>query len=207
MLQVLAPAQLLPRRTLAVAAIVLLHVTVAYYLATGLIRSVVAPQDASLHTTVSIERAPPLPPPAAPPPRHLQPNFSRAPPAPGPLPPPAPPAATPAEDPGLTLQVPPPAPPLAAELRVLGQNVLPASADYYPPAKIRAGIEGAPIVRVCVDPLGLRSGEPVLEQTSGDAELDRGALNMARHGRYARAEQGGVPVANCYRFHVTFRIR
>jgi TonB family protein len=88
---------------------------------------------------------------------------------------------------------------------MLGRNVLPDSEDYYPPERRRLGIEGAALVRVCVDARGTRSGEPLIEESSQDAQLDAAALNVARHGRYVRSEQGGVAVPNCYRFHIVFR--
>ena len=84
---------------------------------------------------------------------------------------------------------------------------MPDTQEYYPPAVIRDGIEGAAYVRVCVDERGTRRGEPTLEQSSGNAQLDVGALNVARHGRYARAVQGSTPVPNCYRFRIAFKIR
>ena len=72
---------------------------------------------------------------------------------------------------------------------------MPDTQEYYPPALIREGIEGAAYVRVCAwMRRGTRRGEPTLEQSSGNAQLDVGALNVARHGRYARAVQGSTPV-------------
>jgi TonB family protein len=92
------------------------------------------------------------------------------------------------------------------QFRQIGSNQLPNTADYYPPGLIRQGIEGATNLRVCVDAQGMRQGEPALESSSGSAGLDRAALEMARHGRYARALQGDTPVGNCYRFRIVFRI-
>ena len=59
-------------------------------------------------------------------------------------------------------------------------------------------------MQVCVDARGNRRGEPALQQTSGDAELDAAALNVARHGRYARALQGEQPVPTCFNFRIVF---
>ena len=98
--------------------------------------------------------------------------------------------------------------PVAADpLRIIGRNQMPDTQEYYPPALIREGVEGAAFVRVCVDERGARQGEPVIEQTSGNAQLDLSALNVARHGRYARAVQAGVPVPNCFRFRIGFRLK
>jgi TonB family protein len=90
-------------------------------------------------------------------------------------------------------------------VRVLGRNILPDSEDYYPAERKRLGVEGAALVRVCVDARGSRAGEPLIEESSQDVQLDAAALNVARHGRYARAQQDGVAVPNCYRFHIVFR--
>ncbi|HTT42706.1 MAG TPA: TonB family protein [Steroidobacteraceae bacterium] len=201
-----ASALHLPRRTLVLAAIITLHLTVAYFFATGLIQQIVPAAEPHTTGVVLIEReAPELPPPPSPHkpvwhPQRVTPiptEFPGA--AAGPAPitaepeaPPQPAGAAPAPEP---------------QIRLLGQHRLPASEDFYPPEKRREGIEGAPIVRVCVDERGMRAGEPVLESSSGDAGLDQGAVNVARHGHYARAERGGVPVANCYRFRISFQIR
>ncbi len=95
-----------------------------------------------------------------------------------------------------------PAPPV----RTLGANQLPNSEDYYPPDMRRLNIEGATNVRVCVDAQGARLGEPTIERSSGESRLDMAAMNVARHGRYARSLQGDTPVGNCFRFRIAFRI-
>ena len=40
--------------------------------------------------------------------------------------------------------------------------------------------------------------------TSG---LDMSAVNIARHGRYARSVRGDTPVANCYRLRIVFEMK
>jgi TonB family protein len=91
-------------------------------------------------------------------------------------------------------------------IRPLGANQLPNTEDYYPPDLRRLEVQGATNVRVCVDAQGVRQGEPVIEESSGNARLDLGALNIARHGRYARSVQGTTPVGNCFRFRIAFKI-
>jgi TonB family protein len=201
----LAPALHLPRRTLVLAAIIALHVTVAYFFATGLIQRIAPAAEPHTMARVLIETQPPPPPPPPPEqrwhPQHMTPIPTEFPGAPA-----GPTAIT--EPPPEAPPVPPdPVPAPEPQIRLLGQHRLPATEDFYPPEKRREGIEGAPIVRVCVDARGVRQGEPVLESGSGDAGLDQGAINVARHGHYARAERGGVPVPNCYRFRITFQIR
>jgi TonB family protein len=201
-------AELLPSRTLVACAIVALHVAAAYILITGLIHQGLPPVEPRTQARVMIESTPAPRDPIIKPqvvfnhPRIAQPRV------------PDPPLAlAQALVPDRSSVADPPSPPgvpdvaVPADIHVLGRNQLPATEEYYPPAKRREGIEGASDVRVCVDVRGVRQGDPVLERTSGDADLDRGALNVARHGRYARAVQAGEPVPNCYRFRITFRIR
>jgi periplasmic protein TonB len=204
----LVRAELLPSRTLVAGAIVALHIAVAYFLITGLIHQVLPPAEPRAQAQVLIEN-PPVPqdpiirPQVVPnPPRIAPPRVPEAPLVRVEAPVPAPPD-------GADLASPPEAPAAAvpAGIHVLGRNQLPDTEEYYPAAKRRDGVEGAADVRVCVDAQGTRQGEPLLESSSGDADLDRGALNVVRHGRYARAVQAGEPVPNCYRFRITFRIR
>ena len=201
-------AELLPSRTLVAGAIVALHIAAAYILITGLIHQGLPPVEAHTEARVMIENPPAPPDPIVKPqvilnhPRIDQPRVPDPPLAPvQALAPDAGSVAAPLSPPGVPdIAVP-------ADIRVLGRNQLPDTEEYYPPAKRRDGVEGVSDVRVCVDGRGVRQGEPVLERSSGDADLDRGALNVARHGRYARAVQAGEPVPNCYRFRITFRIR
>jgi TonB family protein len=201
-------AELLPSRTLVAGAIVALHIAAAYILITGLIHQGLPPVEPHTEARVMIENPPAPPDPIVKPqvvlnhPRIDQPRVPDPPLAPVQvLGPDRSSVAAPLSPPGVPdIAVP-------ADIRVLGRNQLPDTEEYYPPAKRRDGVEGVSDVRVCVDERGIRQGEPVLERTSGDADLDRGALNVARHGRYARAVQAGEPVPNCYRFRITFRIR
>lgn len=94
-----------------------------------------------------------------------------------------------------------------APIRLIGRNQLPDTQEYYPAEQRRLGIEGATNVRVCVNEAGALSGEPLIEASSGNARLDAGALNVARHGHYARSVQGDTPVGNCFRFRVNFRMK
>jgi TonB family protein len=199
-------AELLPSRTLVAGAIVALHIAAAYMLITGLIHQGLPPLEPHTQARVMIEITPAPPDPMVKPqvvlnhPRIDQPRVPDPPPAPVQVP-----DAGSVAAPLSPLGAPDVAVP--ADIRVLGRNQLPDTEEYYPPAKRRDGVEGVSDVRVCVDGRGVRQGEPVLERSSGDADLDRGALNVARHGHYARAVQAGEPVPNCYRFRITFRIR
>ncbi len=201
-----APFEVLPRRAVAAAGILALHVLVAYLLVTGLMPTILPVVEPSLVGTVTIEDRPqPTPPPLA----RLGPTrttvaIPQVPPLPG-LPPAASqrPADTESEvrSGAQTEAVPLP------QVRMLGTNQLPDAEEFYPPELRRLGVEGATYVRVCVDRAGVRQGEPRIEQSSGNARLDEGAVNVARHGRYARSIQGDAPVPNCYHFRIVFRMR
>jgi TonB family protein len=204
----LVPVELLPSRTLVAGAIVALHIAAAYVLITGLIHHGVPPAEPRTQAHVMIESAPAPRDPIIKPQVLLHHPRINQPPAPDP---PVTPVQATVPDPASVADpvLPPGVPRVAvpADIHVLGRNQLPDTEEYYPPAKRRDGVEGVSDVRVCVDAQGLREGEPVLERSSGDADLDRGALNVARHGRYARAVRGGEPVPYCYRFRIIFRIR
>jgi protein TonB len=206
MASVYAPWEVLPRRAVAVAGILALHVFVVYLLVTGLIRTILPVADKPLLGKVSIEARPP---PQAPPRLDLSHTRVRVvvpevpelviprPSAPPSL------AGTQSEaGAGVHTDAAPPPP-----VRVLGRNQLPEAEEFYPPELRRLGVEGATYVRVCVDGAGVRQGEPRIEQSSGNARLDEGAVNVARHGHYARSVQGDAPVPNCYHFRIAFRMR
>jgi TonB family protein len=101
----------------------------------------------------------------------------------------------------------PPADPAPEPIRIVGRNRLPNSEDFYPSDLRRQGVEGSAGVRVCVDVNGAREGEPVIEASSGNAQLDAGALKIARAGRYARAVQGATPIPNCFHFRIGFEMK
>lgn len=204
-----ADPQFLPRRALTVSGILALHAVVAFFLVTGLIHAVTQVEPQPMTGFVSLEPRPGRPPaPAATPRDFTKPRISLEPVA-YPVP-----RLVRADEPhdntpraGDAIPVPAPAAAPAEPLRVLGRHQMPNTEDYYPPDLRRLGVEGASYVLVCVDAGGLRAGEPAIEQSSGNARLDLGALNVARHGRYARSVQGGVGVPNCYHFRVAFKMK
>jgi TonB family protein len=186
-----------------------LHVLVGYFLLTGLIRTVLPSEAPRSIATVQIEHppriVPSLPPTAVDLTRHRPPIEDL------PIPPlafvtEALPRVTDPEEVRSSVGV-PGEPGVAADIQILGKHQLPATEDYYPPQRRRDGIEGASYVRVCVDAQGARAGDAALERSSGDAQLDGAALNVARHGRYARSVQSGHGVPNCYHFRIVFRIK
>jgi TonB family protein len=195
----------LSRRALAFSGIVAFHVLIAYLLLTALVQPPVAkdPPTVGFFTPTPV---PPVPPPVA---IGFQPAFNN-----GPIVAPAPePLATDQDPSPMAAVAADPAPagaaatvPAALPIRMIGANQLPNTEDYYPPDMRRQNIQGATNVRVCVDPQGKPLAGPTVEESSGYAALDVGALNVARHGRYARSLQGDAPVGNCFRFRIAFKI-
>lgn len=202
-----AETDFLSGRALAVGGILALHVLAAYVLATGMLHQVLRDENTPLISSFLPDEHPAPP---APVPERVDLSSARIDSLPAPqLPARDPEIAQPAAvvplnpDAGSSGSA---ALPVAPPLQIIGHNQLPDTQAYYPAGAIRDNIEGAALVRVCVDAQGVRHADPVIEQSSGNAQLDQSALNVARHGRYARALQGGTPVPNCYQFRINFRI-
>jgi periplasmic protein TonB len=85
----------------------------------------------------------------------------------------------------------------------------PDTADFYPPASIRAGEQGVSTVWVCVDAKGRLTSPPSTLKSSGSARLDEGALKLARagSGHYRPGTEDGQPVDSCYPVSVRFQLR
>ncbi|HEY2809009.1 MAG TPA: energy transducer TonB [Steroidobacteraceae bacterium] len=194
----------LSRRALAFSGIAAFHILIAYLLLTALVQP---PRlEDTRMTGVVLPNIPPAAPPQTTPDFHPS-DLS------GPIPVPEPgPGALPQDQSPVVAVVSEGSPAgvgmvvAPVPIRPLGANQLPNTEDYYPPDLRRLEVQGATHVRVCVDAQGARQGEPVIEESSGNARLDLGALNIARHGRYARSVQGNTPVGNCFRFRIAFRI-
>jgi TonB family protein len=203
-------SQSFSRRTVALGGIAGLHVLVVYMFASGLAVKLIPAAQRAVEASVTVVRRelPPVAPTKTPTMEQFQVSEVSIPRViedPGPT-----------GDTAITLDNRPPIPdPVIGEdfdfpppIRVLGQNRLPNSEDYYPPDMRRQGLEGSTIVRACVDVKGaLVPGSPSVEQSSGQARLDAGALNVARAGRYARSMQGTKPVPNCFRIKIGFQMK
>jgi TonB family protein len=108
-------------------------------------------------------------------------------------------------------RVPPPSQPPRAPVRIDGgpSAGFPATDDFYPAAARRLGEKGVATVRVCVDPQGRLSADPVIAQSSASARLDDGALKLARagSGHYRATTEDGRAVSACYAFRIRFEFR
>jgi TonB family protein len=104
-------------------------------------------------------------------------------------------------------QLPPPAP----VKRVLGgpDKAFPNSEDYYPPSSKRLGEQGNTTLQVCVGPSGKLTAEPTVTQSSGSANLDGGAIKLAKagSGHYRATTENGTPVSSCYGLLIRFNLK
>jgi periplasmic protein TonB len=196
----------LPPRAVTFVGIAALHVFFVYLFMSGLAQSAFHFIDEPLEFVPLKETKPqpPVPPPVSRPEFVIE-KFDLPPPPDVPVPPPdatitARVVETPPGSGTAVIAPPPPSEPI----RLIGSNRIPNAEHYYPPQMIRQGIEGATVVRACVDERGRLQGDPTVQRTSGYEAFDKGAIEAARDGRYARATQGGKPVPNCYDFRITF---
>lgn len=85
----------------------------------------------------------------------------------------------------------------------------PATEDFYPSAAKRLEEQGIATVSVCVDAHGRLTSDPTTVQSSGNAKLDAGALQLAKagSGHYRPSTEDGRPVDGCYSFRVRFQLR
>ena len=80
--------------------------------------------------------------------------------------------------------------------------------DFYPQGSIRRAEQGAPTVKVCVDPSGKLLRDPEVVETSGFRELDAAAIKVAKASRYKAGTKADEPLPeSCIKFRVTFVIR
>jgi periplasmic protein TonB len=197
----------LSRRAIVLVAIILLHVLLAYGLATGLARRAMEIIAPPIQTTIVEEvQQHDLPPPPPPP------EFERP---PVDVPPPDINIDIPAEPPPTAItqventpvnKAPPPAHASNKTNPSPGKN-FPNSADYYPAASMRLGEEGVATVHACIGPNGRLSEEPSIAKTSGSARLDEGALKLSKAGHYNPGTEDGKPVTACINFGIRFQLK
>lgn len=106
----------------------------------------------------------------------------------------------------------PTGPPLPRPVhRVLGGPGagFPNTDEFYPAASRRLGEKGITTVSVCVDGTGRLVGRPTIDQSSGSARLDEGALRLAKagSGHYRATTENGRPTSACYPFRIRFELR
>lgn len=101
-------------------------------------------------------------------------------------------------------------PPRKSVTRVMGGPGagFPDTDDYYPPAARRLGEAGSTVVTVCVDPRGRLTAAPTVADSSGIRLIDEGALRLARagSGHYRPTTENGQAVSSCYEFRIRFQL-
>lgn len=203
------PGPSFSRRTTVLLLIVGLHVLVICVLATG----IVVPKVFKVPPRIDVSFVP-KPTPSMPPAR-LDPTFTHF-----PIPTPREPEV-PAEQPvaaqdELTLTETQPVrsadlqAPIAVKRVPGGPGAgFPNTEDFYPEASRRLGEKGITTINVCVDPTGRLIGMPTIDQSSGSARLDQGAVKLAKagSGHYRATTEDGRPVSACYPFRIRFEFK
>jgi periplasmic protein TonB len=201
---------LLPQRTSTLVLVVALHIVLIYAFASGLASRVIQLIPQALQTSFIDEPHSSNPPPALPPPSRaaapievVRPDVDVI-----------PPSSETASQPQIQASPATPDPCCAAPrsvTRVQGGpgKGFPNTADYYPPAALRMGQQGAAAVQVCVDEKGWLASEPTLAHSSGIASIDAGALKLASagSGHYRPSTEDGRPVSACYVFVIRFDLK
>lgn len=199
------------RRTIALIAIVCLHVGVFYLYMTGFTQTVVPNRSDPMAGSVIDEPARPRQPTPLVPPTITPTVIVDS------VPPPIPTFKFPADPPTIqvTHAIPPNVPPIGpatpeAVSRVIGGPGagFPNTGDYYPSAARRMDEAGNTVVSVCVDPKGRLAAAPAIVSSSGLSLIDEGALRLARagSGHYRPTTENGRPVSSCYAFRISFRL-
>jgi periplasmic protein TonB len=197
------------RRTAVLAAIIALHLFIAWALATGLARKAIEVLAPPIQTDIVQEEKNKVEPPPPPPPELRKEVVE--------VPPPDINIAMPevgAQSNAITARVeqpkpaaPPPRAAVAATAVGLGKG-FPNVDDYYPDASRRLGEEGLTVVDICVGPDGKLTEPPKVGKTSGHERLDQAAVKVAQvgSGRFKPATEDGKPVAKCTQLPIRFKL-
>jgi periplasmic protein TonB len=197
-------------RTMVLAAIIGLHLFIAWALATGLARKAIEVLAPPIQTDIVQEEKTKVEPPPPPPPE-LQKQVVEVPPPDINI---AMPEVGPSSNAITATPVQHAAPPPVARAAVRTPMVIdskhfPNSEDFYPQASKRLGESGAPVVHICLGADGkMAAGSPTIATSSGSARLDEGAISLVKAGaRYITpAKEDGKPVAACQDLRVKFEL-
>lgn len=200
--------QFFTTRTTVLAAIIALHLFIAWALATGLARKAIEVLAPPIQTDIVQEEKNKVEPPPPPPPE-MQKQVVE-------VPPPDINIAMPEVGPNTNAITATPvvkaAPPAPAPVHT-GPTTPPKlskpgdTEGYYPEASRRLGEEGTAAVHVCVAASGKLAGAPSVSQSSGKQRLDDAALNYAKAQRYTAGMTDGKPVdGGCFDYRVKFAL-
>ena len=197
------------RRTAVLAAIIALHVFIAWALATGLARKAIEVLAPPIQTDILQEEQKQNEPPPPPPPELKREQVE--------VPPPDISIAMPEVGPTTTAITAvvkqtqaPPAPKAAVAGTAIGLGKgFPNVDDYYPDASRRLGEEGLTVVDICVGPDGKLTEPPKVGKTSGHERLDQAAVKVATvgSGRFKPATEEGKPVTKCTQLPIRFKLK
>lgn len=200
--------QFMTRRGAVLAAIIALHVFIAWALATGLARRAIEVLAPPIQTQIVQEVKPKDLPPPPPPPKFERPPVE--------VPPPEVNINVPVETNTTAItsvttrhvEAPQQARPTKVVPGGPGSN-FPNTEDYYPAASRRLEEQGTTIVKVCVGANGRLTGEPAVEKSSGSSRLDEGAIRLAKagSGHYRPETADGKAVDSCFAFGIKFQMR
>jgi len=196
------------RRTAVLAAIIALHLFIAWALATGLARKAIEVLAPPIQTDIVQEEKTKTEPPPPPPPELRKQVVE--------VPPPDIQIAMPEVGPqtsAITARVeqlkaaPVAKAAVAATAIGLGKG-FPNVDDYYPDASRRLGEEGLTIVDICVGPDGKLTEPPKVGKTSGHERLDQAAVKVASvgSGRFKPATEEGKPISKCTQLPIRFKL-
>jgi TonB family protein len=199
------------RRTVALIAIVCLHIGIFYIYLTGFTGIRIVDRADPLKGIVIVKHDRPHLPTPLPLPELAQTSLD-------PVPLPAPRFKLPEDPKTITVahaiqpQVPSTQPVASPPVeRVIGGpgTGFPDTEDYYPPAARRLGEAGSTVVSVCVDLRGRLTAAPAIVESSGIRLIDEGALRLAGagSGHYRPTTENGQPVSSCYAFRIRFQLQ
>jgi protein TonB len=198
--------QFFTRRTVVLAAIVALHILIAWVLATGLATRAIEMVAPPIQTQIVQQTKQTVKPPPPPPPELQRQQVE--------VPPPVVNIQVPAAEQTHAITVvkkvvraaPAPAPVHTTPLSIRG--ALPPTDDYYPDASRRLGEQGTALVKLCVGAGGRVVGTPAIQKSSGSSRLDQAALrySLATSGHFAPATRNGAAVTVCTALPIRFQL-
>jgi protein TonB len=200
--------QFFTRRTIVLAAIIALHIFLAWVLATGLAQRAIQLVAPPIKTTIVQQTKKTVKPPPPPPPQLQQQQVQ--------VPPPVIQINVPTESQTHAITVvkhvvraapQPPAPAHITPLRAIARD-FPSTDSYYPDASRRLGEQGTVLVKMCIGAGGRVVGQPSVEKSSGSSRLDQAAIRYARatSGHFEPETRNGVPVTVCTALPIKFQL-
>ena len=198
--------QFFTRRTIVLAAIIALHIFIAWVLATGLATRAIEMVAPPIQTQIVQQNKQQLKPPPPPPPQLQQQQVE--------VPPPVVNISIPeaSQTHAITVEkrvvrAAPPAPVRATAIRAI-QRDFPSTDDYYPDASRRLGEQGTALVKLCIGDGGKVVGQPSIQRSSGSSRLDQAALRyaLATSGHFSPETRNGAVVTVCTALPIKFQL-